>query len=102
MRCSRAMTTVTTITSEPTLMSPREMRDMPMPNIERMKRASRRPFVTSSHSDHHHSRRWETRWCPIDSPTCCRSCSASPVSWTVSMLEVVSTIFPRSRDEDSA
>ncbi len=75
---------------------------MPMPNIDRMKRARSTPFVTSSHSDHHHSRRWERRWRPIDSPTCCRSKATSPVSCTVSMLVVVSTILPRSWDEASA
>ena len=68
MRCSRAITTVTTMTREPTLIRPREMSPMPMPNIDSMKRARSTPFVTRSHSDHHHSRRWERRWRPIDSP----------------------------------
>ncbi len=102
MRCSSAITTVMTMTREPTLIVPREMSVMPMPNIDSMKRASSTPFVTRSHSDHHHSRRWEWRWRPIDSPTCCLSKATSPVSWTVSMLVAVSTIRPRSWDEASA
>ncbi len=102
MRCSRAITTVTTMTSEPTLIRPRVISHMPMPNIATMKAASSNPFATSSHSDHHHSRRWETRWKPIDSPTCCRSKAPSPVCWTMSMLAVVSTILPRSCDDASA
>ena len=63
MRCSSAITTVITMTREPTLMAP--LCDEAHPQVQSMptmNTARSRPFVTSTHSDHHHSRRWDTRW----------------------------------------
>ncbi len=61
MRCSSAITTVITMTREPTLMAPVAIRWIPRASMPTMNTARRRPFVTSTHSDHHHSRKWEVR-----------------------------------------
>ena len=57
MRCSSASTTVITMTKDPTLMAPPSSRRMAMASMPRMNEARRAPFVTNTHSDHHHSRR---------------------------------------------
>jgi hypothetical protein len=102
MRCSRASTTVITMTSEPTLSAELSMSRMPIANMERMNAARSAPFVTSTHSDHHHSRRCATRWWLTYSLMCPFSYSTSPEARTASMFDVLSTICPRSCDDDSA